>query len=53
MRSFAAAPRARAATTSTPQPTATPGLVEPDYSRSLANPVVSVRTVRMKRMRSI
>eukprot|EP01052_Picozoa_sp_SAG31_P022130 SAG31_NODE_1746_length_7364_cov_6.205231_3_plen_1017_part_00 len=42
-----------AATTSTPNPTATPELVEMDYSRPLANPVVSVRTVRTKRLYSI
>ena len=42
-----------AATTTTPNPTATPELVELDYSRPLANPVVSVRTVRTKRLYSI
>ena len=42
-----------AATTNTPQPTATPDIVEHDYSRAMANPVVSVRMVRGKRLFSI
>ena len=37
----------------TPQPTATPDIVEHDYSRAMANPVVSVRMVRGKRLFSI
>ena len=42
-----------AATTNTPHPTATPDIVEHDYSRPMANPVVSVRMVRNKRLFSI
>jgi chromosome segregation ATPase len=42
-----------AATDTTPQPTATPDIVEHDYSRPMANPVVSVRLVRNKRLFSI
>ncbi len=42
-----------AGTTSTPHPTATPEPVVHDYSRPMANPVVSVREVRGRRLFSI